>query len=335
MNEAKLDVIRPQKPEFGDDVPSNPMERLAFIARLAPSSHNAQPWRFVLEQDAIDVFADKSRWHPVGDSDCRELFVSVGCALECLLIAADHEGFGSRTTLFPMSGDDSYVARVTIRFAGPKRDNAAANLVHAIPTRHTSHRPFDPERKLATGDLKWLREAIEDELVTLHVMDSGAGTAGVEALVGQAEGQLFADPAYREELGRWVGAGALGTNWLLSKLGQFAVAHLPVRDKVVGTQARWLASAPHLGLISSVDDRPASQVRAGQAFMRIALMCESHRIRLQPVSAPLEVSATRSALAQAFAAANRSPQMLFRMGYAEAETARTSRRTLSQVMMRA
>jgi nitroreductase len=335
MNEAKLMTIKPQEPEFGRDLPTDPMERLVFIARLAPSSHNAQPWRFVVEAEAIDVFAEKKRWLSVCDRDCRELFVSMGCALESLLIAADYEGFGSRTTLFPIASDESYVARVSIRFAGPKRDNAAANLVHAIATRHTSHRPFDPARSLSAGERKWLCEAVEDELVSLRLMDHGAGIAGVEALVAQAETTLFSDPDYREELGRWVGGGALGTNWLLSKLGQFAVAHLPVRDKVVEAQSKWLASAPHFGLIDTVDDRPASQVRAGQAFMRIALMCESHGIRLQPVSAPLEVASTRKAITETFDARGRQPQMFFRLGYAEAETARTSRRSLSQVMMRA
>lgn len=334
MAEAKLMRVKPQRPEFGPGLPADPMERMVHFAHLAPSSHNTQPWRFVVERDAVDLFAEQGRWLQATDPDRRELYVSLGCALESLLIGADYEGFGAQVRLFPVAGDDSYVARVEIGRDGPKRDDAAGDLARFIGRRHTSHRAFDPQRRLAERDLNWLLNAASQDHVALQIMDHGGKQAPLEQLVGRAESQLFADPAYRDELASWIGQGALGTRWLVSKLGQLAVKHLPVKNQLSHAETGWLASAPHVALLSTPDDSRPSQVRAGQVYMRLALMCESRDIRTQPVSAPLELAETRAALAEAFGIGGRLAQMFFRLGYAEPEKARTARRPLAEVMVR-
>jgi hypothetical protein len=310
------------------------MERLVHFARLAPSSHNSQPWKFVLERDAIDVFADLTRGLAVADREQRELYISLGCAIESLLIAADYEGFGSEARLFPVAGDESYACRVEIRRAGPKRDNAAAALLHAAPGRHTSHRPFDRARTVAARDLDWLRSAADGDAVALHFLGEGERGA-LEALLGRYEAILFSDAGYREELGRWIGEGALGTPWLLSKLGQFALAQLNVNERLAKADAGRLASAPHLALLSTRADGRADQVRAGQAFLRIALMAETRGIRTQPFSPPLELADARAEASRLFGIGGRHAQHLFRLGYAEAEKARTGRRPLAEILVRA
>src|ERR671910_1332744 len=72
-------------------------EQLKFLlqyAILAPSSKNTQPWRFSVGEDTIGIFADLSRWQPVADRGRRELYMSLGCALENLLVAIEDFGFG-------------------------------------------------------------------------------------------------------------------------------------------------------------------------------------------------------------------------------------------------
>jgi len=333
MND-KLMRVRPQAPESGPGVPRDPMERLLHFAHLAPSTHNTQPWRFVLEGDAIDVFADPARALPAADRDRRELYLSLGCALETLLIAADYEGFGVRLAYFPAPADETHVCRVEVLRQGEKRPSSAADLLHAVPHRHTSHRPFDASRALAQRDLDWLARAVDGDEVRLHFADAAA-QAKLAELLESAETMLFADRGYREELARWIGQNALGTSWLVSKIGQFAVSRLPLARQVAHAETAWLKSAPRVALLSTRDDGRLSQVRAGQAYVRIALMAQSREIRNQPFSAPLELAATRAALGAAFGVGARVPQHVFRLGYAEPEHARTARRPLGEVMSRA
>lgn len=71
----------------------NSAEKLQFLLQytiLAPSSHNTQHWKFSVSEDEIHVFVDRTRWLKVADRDQRELQISVGCALENLLITTEH-----------------------------------------------------------------------------------------------------------------------------------------------------------------------------------------------------------------------------------------------------
>ncbi len=71
-------------------------EQLKFLigfAVLAPSSHNSQPWKFEVCENKVSLSANMDRSLAVGDAKNRFLYLSLGCALENLLIAAEYFGF--------------------------------------------------------------------------------------------------------------------------------------------------------------------------------------------------------------------------------------------------
>ncbi len=59
----------------------------------APSGHNTQPWLFKIREAEIDIYPDFSKELPVVDHNHRELFVSLGCAVENLCVAAREKGY--------------------------------------------------------------------------------------------------------------------------------------------------------------------------------------------------------------------------------------------------
>src|SRR3989344_3094210 len=68
-------------------------ERFRFLigfAILAPSTHNSQPWKFRIQDSTITILPDLHRTLPVSDPHNRHLYISLGCALENLRIAADY-----------------------------------------------------------------------------------------------------------------------------------------------------------------------------------------------------------------------------------------------------
>src|SRR5438105_2069360 len=71
-------------------------EKLKFLLKfgvLAPSSHNTQPWSFSIEDNSILVYMEVGRRLPIADSNDRQLFLSIGCAIENIVIAADYFGY--------------------------------------------------------------------------------------------------------------------------------------------------------------------------------------------------------------------------------------------------
>jgi nitroreductase len=77
------------------------MKELIRYATLAPSGHNTQPWKFSIKENSIRIFPDFTRHLTVVDPDNRELYISLGCALENLVIAARYAGYDSEVEYFP------------------------------------------------------------------------------------------------------------------------------------------------------------------------------------------------------------------------------------------
>ena len=69
------------------------MRQLVLCGVIAPSGHNTQPWLFRIAENKIEILPDFSRRLPVVDSDNRELFISLGAALENILLSASSFGF--------------------------------------------------------------------------------------------------------------------------------------------------------------------------------------------------------------------------------------------------
>jgi nitroreductase len=321
-------------PVTGARFPADPIARLVYYARLAPSTHNSQPWEFVAGPSQIDVFADTSRWLPFADPERREMYLSLGCAIEALRIAADFARYGSAVSYFPAAGDETLVARVAIALGGPKREGAAADLLEPMVTRHTSRELFDPARPVSDEDRKRLYGCFDTAGVALHFLSERAALDALVEAERRADESLLANAGYRKELARAVGAGLHGTPWLLSKINQLVVGHLP-RRAVVSEDAARLASAPLVALLSTRRDGRLEQVNAGEAFMRIALAAEKRNLRLQPVSQVLETAPGREEAARLFGLGERVPQHLFRLGHADPATKAAPRRPLESVLIRA
>lgn len=70
-------------------------------AILAPSGHNTQPWKFVVDGNIIRMYPDFQRSLPVVDPDNHALYIGLGCALENLAISAKQDGLKSTVEYFP------------------------------------------------------------------------------------------------------------------------------------------------------------------------------------------------------------------------------------------
>ena len=307
------------------------LTELVRFATKAPSSHNTQPWRFELHDGSVRVRADTDRWLEVADRDQRELYISLGCAVENLVIAARHEGLQPEVAIQADSDTRETVAIVSFgrerndRAVRPDSRSGGLNLFAEIPRRRTSHAPFDGRRPPAV-ELDLVRNACDEHGVELALLDDEESIRRVADLSAEADQEQFADPAWRRELGRWIGRGVLGARWPVSRIAQVVVTHVDMGESTGRKNAGLIAGSPSVGILWTYTDTHDDHVRAGRAYERIALAASAMGIATHPVSQALEVSRLKDRLAALLPATDAVPQHVFRMGYALGEGRATPRR---------
>jgi nitroreductase len=313
----------------------NSREKLEFLlhyASLAPSSHNTQPWKFMAEEDEVQIFVDKSHWLRVADADQRELYLSIGCALENLLIAAEHFGYGCQVAYFPESEKEELAAIVKFGPQGRPSTFRDPALFDALTVRHTNHRLYE-SRPISENDQKRLWACCAEEHIWLYLTGDPKIKRKVDKLIIRADAIQFADPAWREELGYWIGQGVFGTPWPIAKLSELALPHLNLGKTTAKKDSKVFMSAPLVGLLSSRKNNRKSQVKVGQLFERIYLTATILGLSLQPMSQVMQIPALKDELAKLLLVEGVFPQQLFRLGYAAPEKVHTPRRSLEEVLV--
>lgn len=310
-------------------------EQLRFLLRyaiLAPSTRNTQPWRFAVDGNRVLVRADLTRGHPVADDDRRELYLSLGCALENLLVAAEQLGFRCSVVYQPHAPDEQVAAAIAFLPGGHRSPERAALSVETIVARRAAHGRFSRQPISGEDRLALERCATDTGVELTFVVDPEIRLA-VGQLHRKAHDIALADPAFRQELAGWIGEGAFGTPWPFSRIGGLAVGNEAVARQLAKLDAMALESSPLLALISSRhDDRPA-QVMSGQLLERVWLTATSRELGLQPLSAALEVPELRARLTALTGAPLPWAQQLVRIGHPRKRSGhRTPRRPIDAVI---
>jgi hypothetical protein len=190
---------------------------LVGYAILAPSTKNTQPWRFQVNGGEVGIWRDTSRWLRVADRGQRELHLSLGCALENLLVAAEYFGRSHEVTLWPRG--ESYDLAAVVRFGpgeapDPRREGLGPD---AILRRRTAPGPY-VVREIPSDILTQLEVAAVEDGVVLHLTNDAEVRRAMDNLSCRADARLFADHAFREELGFWASRGAFSMPWLISRI---------------------------------------------------------------------------------------------------------------------
>lgn len=309
------------------------LKYLLQYANLAPSTRNSQPWRFSVGENTVGIFADLSRWQPVSDRGRRELYISLGCALENLLVAAEQFGFRHTVHYFPQPSNEELAATVVFQPGGEVSDNRTGIALHSITARHT-HRGLYQDEPIVEEVRRRLLNCCNDPDLRMDLTDDPAIRSRVLELNLHADEMEFADPEFRKELGYWVAKGLFGGPRLLSRLAGTLFARINLGGAIGKRNAAVLSSAPLIGLISTRLDDRTSQVRTGQMLERLWLRATSIGLALQPMSQALEIPSLRGELALVIGDGSWMPQQLFRIGYPMAcEKGHTTRRSLDQVLL--
>jgi nitroreductase len=302
-----------------DDFPrASPIEvQLGFLLRyaiLAPSVRNTQPWAFSVRGTRVHLIADMRKTQPVADPDRRELYISIGCALENLLVAAEHFGFGHGVAYFPERGAPDLVATVTFEPGGTLSEARAGATLASILVRHNDDRVFRPAPVPEWLRMRLLACCTEPDLQIL-LTDDRPFRQWIDALTLEADRAELSDPGFRRELKYWIGQNVFGSPPVREQLQRAASAHLDLAEHVARRDHANVESAALLGLICTTGDSHLLHVRVGQLFERLWLTATAMGVSINPMSQTMRHPRLRATVGELLPSAGWTPQHLFRVGF--------------------
>lgn len=312
---------------------------LLQYAVLAPSTRNTQPWRFVLNADALELYADHSRAIGAIDPGGRELVMSCGAALFLLRVAAERFECAVEVSLFPRYGEHDFLARIEMQ-PGKGIVRELRDLFPAIHNRHTQRMPFDG-RKLPEELVRQLEIDAHAEGVIFASLEGEELRKTIAKLVAAGDIQQAGSATFRQQLAGLFRSNlsvrrdgmpgySHGLGWLRSLLMSGLVEKKGWGEDVARDDFMAVMCAPCFAVLMTAKDTQFDWLSAGQALARVLLRACNAGVSASFMGQATEIPALREHLQEALNAKS-FPQIMLRMGYgAEAEA--TPRRPVRAVM---
>ncbi len=316
---------------------------LIYYATLAPSGHNTQPWKFSVNNNVVRIYPDFDRILPVVDGDNHALYISLGCALENLVISAKQEGLASRVDYFP-EDETKECLRMTLTDENTQKEK---ELFEAIPERQSNRSMYD-EQKIPPAEIEKLLQAKEYDTVYIKTFDTnGKDIEPIIELVREACKIQFNDRQFVEELISWIRftkkeirtkkdgltAEVMGFPYIPRWLGHIILKTFIKPESEAEKTEKQIRSSSYLFLFVCKRNDKRHWVDIGRSFQRIVLKATSLGISHSHLNMPCEVESVRKKLSNHLGLnPEEQPLLLIRLGYA-AGVPRSPRRTLSDVLI--
>jgi nitroreductase len=320
---------------------------IVTAATRAPSIHNTQPWLFASHPDRLEVYTDPERALTVLDPSGRQRVISCGVAVEFAAVAARADGHGVAVEELPDVGNPDHLA--TLRVTEPGQPTEVdRELAAAIERRHTQRGAFLPRAVPSDVVDRLQTEAGEFGVWVKHISESEEEVATV-FLISRAEEIEQGEPAYRDELERWLRTDPAAVDGVpIEAVPSADPASRPsnwlIRDFVVGSrpETRTQASVdpdappppverPTVLLLGTQNDDRYAWLAAGRALGRLLLSATDAGLAASPLTQALDWAATRGQLRSRLSLVGH-PQMLLRLGYPATPGTVSGRRPVDEVL---
>lgn len=276
-------------------------QAILYLASLAPSGHNTQPWlvKYLAPYHWM-IGNDTTKWLPAVDPTQRETMLSIGAFVQNLEYAANHFGYNCAFTMVANTHQDADVIEVTLT----KTTAAIPFDIEKIQHRRTvrSHYLTDAIKQ---EDLRFLTNNEPD---TYHFLPNNSKAYQIinEQTIEANRLQSYRDAA-QLELADWIRfsskdaqqyADGLTTAsmelsgvpaWVLRNFyGKKQVMQKAFREQNIDTVVKEVSASGGWLLLTSKGNDIATLLETGKRFQRLFLKVRERNIAIHPMTQILE-----------------------------------------------
>lgn len=306
-------------------------DKIAFLLRyavLAPSTHNTQPWLFKITKDSCEIYINSAKKLAQADPTERNLYISLGCCIENLIIAASY--FGVFKTVQYNNGKNNLVATLFFKNLdkAPKADKKMVNLLEAILKRITVRGTFSA-KKVDKKILDSINKNPFSKDIALHIVKDEKDIEKIAHYTAEGLRMAYSNRLFRQEMSQWMNSNisqrkegipgySLRMPFLMSLIFPFLVRLTDIGKKVSALNFKSVASAPLIFIITAKKNDSLIWIQVGRLAEHTMLSLYANTIKTSIFVAALEMG-NLSTKVQKVIKTEDIPQFLFCAGYMETD----------------
>ncbi len=300
---------------------------ILFLASLAPSGHNTQPWlvKYLTPYHWI-IGNDQRKWLPAVDPNQRETMLSIGAFLQNLEYAANSFGFGCDWNLLAKTNQDDKIIEVKLI----KKEIKTRFDIAKIKDRRTVRSGFIND-VLKKEDVEYLVNS-ESEFLHYFPITSNESRFISEQTIEANRLQTYRNPA-QQELAEWIRFSSKDADkyrdglttasmeiegvpgWMVRNFyGKDDVLKTHFREKGLEKVKEQVSKSAGWILITSKDESVATLLETGKRMQRLFLKVREKNLGIHPMTQILEEPSTKQILNQSIGIRD-NVQFILRTGY--------------------
>lgn len=299
------------------------IKEIIKFATKAPSGHNTQPWKFRIIGDEIHITPDYSRELPIVDADHHELWISLGCALENLVIAGKNQGLKSDVYI---ASENNGKAFIRVKFVATDETDKD-ELFKYIEARQSTRNTYNGD-SLSVQVINDLKSSFNFPGIAMQLFSQDEIKV-LEPFIIESSNRQFANKQFITELVNWcrfsekeargkgdgLWSASMGFPNVGSFIGTIALKYFISAKSEVKRWRKLIYSSSGFALFIADKNDIKHWVNLGRAFQRFGLTATRLNLSHAHVNMPCEETEVRKKMAERLNLSGKYPLLLIRFGY--------------------
>lgn len=322
-NKLNYDVWRTPASSRSDFEKLSAYEQLLYLCKLghlAPSTHNTQPWKFLIDEAkrSISIYLDRYFVLPESDVCGRQSVISVGCALENIIVGGNYFNAVEDINIFNLNKEYvlpykkidrapryALIALIKLVQKSIGHQVVPKKVFESIFLRKVVRAEYDPQRIIPKDIISLLHGEVDGKYTNLIVLTDNITRTAIAEFQAQADSFVINSTKFSKELGKWllpndtnshlgmpgVGFGLEDSEAQRIHEGLLGKSMLRPDDGLKFSLAgkKYIESSPVILVITITKDDVGHWIRAGRAFEKIFLILTSKGINVAVHAGIVEV----------------------------------------------